>query len=129
MSINQVAISGNVARDAKLTETVNGSFVLHFTVAVNDRRKSKEGQWEDYASFIDCTMFGKRANAIAPYVTKGTKVSIQGKLSQDRWQSNGESKSKIEVYVDEIELMSRRERPSGDTMRQTEVYSSEDVPF
>ena len=129
MSINQVAISGNVARDAKLTETVNGSFVLHFTVAVNDRRKSKEGQWEDYASFIDCTMFGKRANAIAPYITKGTKVSIQGKLSQDRWQSNGETKSKIEVYVDEIELMSRRDRPSGDTMQKTEVYSTADVPF
>lgn len=126
MSINTVSISGNITRDPVLTDTVSGSFVLKFGVAVNDRRKGKDG-WEDYASFIDCVMFGKRAESISKYIHKGTKVSIQGKLNQDRWndKSTGEARSKIVVYVDEIELMSRREAPSQTTPK----YEDSSIPF
>lgn len=126
MSINSVSISGNITRDPVLTDTVSGSFVLKFGVAVNDRRKGKDG-WEDYASFIDCVMFGKRAESISKYIHKGTKVSIQGKLNQDRWndKSTGEARSKIVVYVDEIELMSRREEPSQTTPK----YEDSSIPF
>ena len=86
MSINRVVISGNLTRDAELRQTQSGSSILAFGVAVNDRRKnSQTGEWEDYPNYIDCTMFGPRAEKLAQYLTKGLKVAIEGKLRYSSW--------------------------------------------
>ena len=69
MAINRVNISGNLTRDAELRCTAGGTQVLAFGVAVNDRRRNPQtGEWEDYPNFVDCTMFGNRAEAIARYL-------------------------------------------------------------
>ena len=108
MSINRVIISGNLTRDPELRSTAGGMPVLGFGVAVNDRRKNQQtGEWEDYPNFIDCTMFGARAEALSRYLNKGTKVSIEGKLRWSQWEREGQ-KRKIEVIVDELEFMSSR---------------------
>ncbi|MBR5260137.1 MAG: single-stranded DNA-binding protein [Eggerthellaceae bacterium] len=109
MSINRVMISGNLTRDPELRQTGSGMGVLGFGVAVNDRRRNPQtNEWEDYPNFIDCTMFGARAEAIAKYLTKGTKVCIEGKLRWSQWERDGQKRSKIEVIVDELEFMSSR---------------------
>ena len=109
MSINRVIISGNLTRDPELRSTAGGMPVLGFGVAVNDRRKNQQtGEWEDYPNFIDCTMFGARAEALSRYLNKGTKVSIEGKLRWSQWERDGQKRSKIEVIVDELEFMSSR---------------------
>ena len=109
MSINRVIISGNLTRDPELRSTAGGMPVLGFGVAVNDRRKNQQtGEWEDYPNFIDCTMFGARAEALSRYLNKGTKVSIEGKLRWSQWEREGQKRSKIEVIVDELEFMSSR---------------------
>ena len=109
MSINKVVISGNLTRDPELRQTANGFPVLGFGVAVNDRRKNQQtGEWEDYPNFIDCTMFGARAEALSRYLSKGTKVAIEGKLRWSQWERDGQKRSKIEVIVDEIEFMTSR---------------------
>ncbi|MBQ9954162.1 MAG: single-stranded DNA-binding protein [Eggerthellaceae bacterium] len=109
MSINRVMISGNLTRDSELRQTGTGMHVLGFGVAVNDRRKNPQtGEWEDCPNFIDCTMFGSRAEAVAKYLTKGTKVSIEGKLRWSQWERDGQKRSKLEVIVDELEFMSSR---------------------
>lgn len=116
MSINRVNISGNLTRDPEMRGTTGGTSVLSFGVAVNDRRKNQQsGEWEDYPNFVDCTMFGTRAEAISRYLSKGTKVAIEGKLRYSSWESDGQRRSKLEVIVDEIEFMSRRE---GDAASQ-----------
>ena len=108
MSINRVIISGNLTRDPELRQTQSGMAVLSFGVAVNDRRKNPStGEWEDYPNFVDCTMFGARANSLANYLSKGTKVSIEGKLRWSQWERDGQKRSKLEVIVDELEFMSR----------------------
>ena len=108
MSINRVNISGNLTRDPELRATAGGTQVLSFGVAVNDRRKNPQtGDWEDYPNFVDCTMFGTRAEAVSRYLSKGTKVAIEGKLRYSSWERDGQRRSKLEVIVDEIELMSR----------------------
>lgn len=113
MSINRVIISGNLTRDPELRSTASGFPVLGFGVAVNDRRKNQQtGEWEDYPNFIDCTMFGARAESLSRYLSKGTKVSIEGKLRWSQWERDGQKRSKIEVIVDELEFMSSR---NGDT--------------
>lgn len=111
MSINRVMITGNLTRDPELRQTTGGTSVLAFGVAVNDRRRNNQtGEWEDYPNFIDCQMFGKRADALQRYLSKGSKVAIEGKLSQDRWQDRqtGQNRSRIRVTVDELEFMSSR---------------------
>ena len=108
MSINRVNISGNLTRDPELRATAGGTQVLSFGVAVNDRRKNQQtGEWEDYPNFVDCTMFGTRAEAVSRYLSKGTKVAIEGKLRYSSWERDGQRRSKLEVIVDEIEFMSR----------------------
>lgn len=114
MSINRVLISGNLTRDPELRQTGGGTQVLSFGVAVNDRRRNPQtGEWEDYPNFIDCTMFGARAEALSRYLSKGTKVAIEGKLRWSQWERDGQKRSKIEVIVDELEFMTSRNDGSG----------------
>lgn len=112
MGINRVCISGNLTRDAELRSTAGGTTVLGFGVAVNDRRRNQQtGQWEEYPNFIDCSMFGQRAEKLAQYLTKGTKVAIEGKLRYSSWEQSGQKRSKLEVIAEEIEFLSSRQQP------------------
>lgn len=112
MSINHVTISGNLTRDAELRATPGGTSVLSFGVAVHESVKGSDGQWTDRPNFVDCTMFGARAEGIAQYLAKGTKVAVSGKLRYSAWERDGQHRSKLEVVVDDIEFMSRKPAPS-----------------
>lgn len=114
MSINHVAITGNLTRDPELRSTAGGTAVMSFGIAVNDYRKNQQtGEWEDYPNFIDCTMFGARAQSVSRFLSKGSKVAIEGKLRWSQWERDGQKRSKIEVIVDEIEFMSRQQGQLG----------------
>ena len=114
MSINRATISGNLTRDSELRSTASGMPVLSFSVAVNDRRKNNQtGEWEDVPNFIDCTMFGTRAQSLAQYLTKGTKVAVEGKLRWSQWERDGQKRSKIEIIVDSLDFMSSRNSNGG----------------
>lgn len=126
MSINRVNISGNLTRDPELRATTGGTQVLSFGMAVNDRRKNQQtGEWEDYPNFVDCTMFGSRAEKISRYLTKGCKVAVEGKLRYSQWERDGQKRSKLEVIVEEIEFMSRQQAAEPDP---SDAYD-EDIPF
>lgn len=125
MSINRVIITGNLTREPELRRTQGGMAILSFGVAVNDRRRNQQtGEWEDYANFVDCTMFGNRAESLSNHLSKGTKVAIEGKLRWSQWDQNGQKRSKLEVIVDDLEFMGSRQKPSA----QTEMYD-DDCPF
>lgn len=114
MSINRVVVSGNLTRDPELRVTPGGTRVLGFGVAVNDRRRNQQtGEWEDYPNFIDCTMFGNRAEALSRILRKGMKVAIEGKLRYSSWEdkNGGGRRSKVEIIPDEVVLMSQN--PNG----------------
>ena len=114
MSINRVVVSGNLTRDPELRVTPGGTQVLGFGVAVNDRRRNQQtGEWKDYPNFIDCTMFGNRAEALSRILRKGMKVAIEGKLRYSSWEdkNGGGRRSKVEIIPDEVVLMSQN--PNG----------------
>lgn len=114
MSINRVVVSGNLTRDAELRQTQSGMAVLSFGVAVNERVKDQRtGEWEDRANFVDCAMFGSRAQAISQYLHKGLKVAIEGKLRYSSWERDGQKRSKLEVIVDDLEFMGSRNDNQG----------------
>ena len=109
MSNNRVNLTGNLTRDPELRETKGGLAVLSFGLAVNDRRKNSDGEWKDSPNFIDCTLFGPRALDVAKFLKKGHKVAVEGKLRWSSWETEGGAKrSKIEVIIDELELMQRK---------------------
>ena len=109
MSINRVIVTGNTTRDAELAATANQTSMLKFSVAVDERwHNPQTDQWEDRPNYVDCVLFGNRAQSIARYITKGIKVAIEGHLHWSQWQDKDTQKnrSKLEVYVDDIEFMS-----------------------
>lgn len=126
MSINRVAVSGHLTRDPELRATTGGTQVLSFGIAVNDRRKNPQsGEWEDYPNFVDCTMFGTRAEKIHRFLTKGCKVAIEGKLRYSSWERDGQRRSKLEIIVEEIEFLSRQQAAEP----EPEDAYDEDIPF
>jgi single-strand DNA-binding protein len=116
MSINRVNITGNLTRDPELRSTGSGMSVLQMGVAVNDRRKNAQtGEWEDSPNFIDVVMFGTRAESVSRFLSKGSKVAIEGKLRWSSWEdkTTGAKRSKVEVVADDIEFMSTRGEGGG----------------
>ena len=135
MSINSVAISGNLTRDPEVRRTQTGMVIVSFGVAVNERRENRQtGQWEDYPNFVDCTMFGSRAEKVAQYLSKGSKVAVLGKLRYSSWERDGQKRSKLEVIVDDIEFLSKQQQPRQQPAQQqaqfveATVYD-DDCPF
>lgn len=106
MAINSVTLSGNLTRDAELKTVSGGLSVLNINLAVNERVKDKtSGQWKNYPNYVNCTMFGARAQSVAQYLTKGTHVTIQGKLHYSSWQgSDGKKQSNLSVTVDDVDF-------------------------
>lgn len=130
-NINRVTISGNLTRDAELRG--NGG-VCALGVAVNDRRKNPQtDEWEDVPNFIDCVIFGSRGEKLQPYLTKGTKVTIAGRLHHSTWERDGERRSKVEVIVEELEFMSRGDgggqRRQGGGSRQAQASDPYGAPM
>lgn len=109
MSVNHVAISGNLTRDPELRTTKSGTSTLSFGVAVNDRRQNQAtGQWEDYPNFVDVVVFGARADALGKFLAKGTKVFVSGRLRYSAWEGrDGAKRSKLEVVADEVDVAPR----------------------
>lgn len=130
MSLNVVCISGNLTREPDLRTTAGGIPVLSLGIAVNERVKDASGNWSDRANFIDCVMFGKRAESVSQYLAKGTKVAIEGKLRYSSWERDGQKRSKLEVIVDELEFMSKgqQERQPAKIAPQPDMFD-EPVPF
>jgi len=102
--INHVVLIGRLTRDAELKQTSNGQAVCKFSVAVNRRRKNGD-QWEDEANFFDVVVWGRQGEALNQYLTKGKMVGIDGELRQDRWQQDGQNRSKVEIIANYLQLL------------------------
>ena len=130
MSINRVNISGNLTRDPELRVTGSGTQILSFGVAVNDRRRNPQsGEWEDYPNYVDCVVFGARAEPLSRFLSKGAKVALEGKLRYSSWESkDGGRRSKLEVVVDEVEFLSSRNQQGGGAFQQEQAGAFQQAP-
>lgn len=131
MSINRVVVTGRLTREPELRRTASGMAILNIGIAVNDRRKSPQsGQWEDFPNYINCVMFGTRAEAVSGYLHKGSKVAIDGKLRYSSWEKDGQKRSKIEVMIDDLELLTPRNQASAAQPVEVQpTYYEDDLPF
>lgn len=103
MTINNVTLTGNLTADPKKGKA-GETPLIEFSIAVNEYRNG-----EEVANFFDCTMYGKRAQAIAPVLRKGQRVTIMGKLQQRRWMKDDEKRSKVSIVVFDIDFISPKQ--------------------
>jgi single-strand DNA-binding protein len=104
MDINRVVLVGRLTRDAELKYTAGGQAVCKFSVAINRRKKNGE-QWVDEANFFDVVVWGRQAESVNQYLVKGKQVGIDGELRQDRWEQDGQNRSKVEVVAGNVQLL------------------------
>lgn len=136
MSLNHASISGNLGKDAELRFTQTGTAVLGFSVAVNESVPDGQGGYKERPNWIQCTVFGKRAEGLAPYLTKGCKVAVEGRLRQSSWERDGERRSRVEIVVEHLDFMSRTQlapqAPQAPQQTEEPNYPdlyAEDIPF
>lgn len=110
--INQVILVGRITRDAELRYAASGTALCNFSIAVN-RRVKKGDQWSDEASFFDLTLWDKQAENLNKYLVKGGQVAVQGELRQDRWEKDGQKFSKVQVFVNNLQLLGTGQKRDG----------------
>jgi single-strand DNA-binding protein len=110
--INHVVLVGRLTRDAELKYTAGGQAVCKFSVAVN-RRKKNGDQWEDEANYFDVVLWGRQGESLNQYLVKGKSVGVEGELRQDRWQQDGQNRSKVEIVANNIQLLGGSQGSGG----------------
>ena len=115
LSLNRVFLGGNVTRDPELRHTPGGMPVLDLGLAINEKKKNPDGQYEDSVVFVDCTAFQRTAEIAAQYLTKGSPALIEGKLRLDSWTTNdGQKRSKLKIVIDRLHLIGPKQTPTED---------------
>ncbi|TWT93496.1 single-stranded DNA-binding protein [Neorhodopirellula pilleata] len=104
-NFNRVILLGNLTRDIELRYLPSGMAVADFSIAVNDRRKTNEGNWVDDPSFFNIVFFGRNAEVASEYLSKGSPVLIEGKLKQDTWEKDGQKQSRVKVIGERMQLI------------------------
>ncbi|MDR0411641.1 MAG: single-stranded DNA-binding protein [Treponema sp.] len=104
VDINHVILVGRLTRDAELKYTANGQAVCKFSIAVNRRRKQGE-QWIDEANFFDVVVWGRQGESLNQYLVKGKLIGVDGELRQDRWEQDGQNRSKVEIVANNLQLL------------------------
>ena len=98
---NKVILIGNLTRDPELKNLPDSDTqVCNFSLAINRRWKDAAGETREEVCFLDCAAFGKTGAAIAQYLVKGSPIHIEGRLKLDRWEQDGQSRSKVRVIVE-----------------------------
>jgi single-strand DNA-binding protein len=110
--LNRVVLVGRLTRDAEMKFTPSGQAVSRLSIAVNRSRKVGD-QWEEAVSFFDATLWGRSAESLNQYLVKGKQIAIDGELKQDRWEQDGQKRSKIEIVVTNIQLLGGNQGQGG----------------
>ncbi len=102
--LNSVSLVGRLVRDAEIRFTAGGMAICRFSIAVNRIKKTGD-QWEEEVNYFDIVLFGRQGEALQPYLTRGQQVSVMGELRQDRWEKDGQTRSKVEVAATQVGLL------------------------
>lgn len=120
--LNKVFLIGNLTRDVEVRNTQSGTVVGKFGFAVNETY-SANGEKKQKTTFIDVTAFGKSAETLAQFVSKGSPLFIEGRLDFSQWENQaGEKRSKLAVICDRFQFLGGKAEP------QKEAHT-DDIPF
>lgn len=107
MSFNKITIVGNLGREVELRYTPQGSAVANFSIATNEKRKDKQGELQDVTTWFKVTLWNKQAENASKYLTKGSPVYIEGRLSIEEWQDrDGNNRFTLAVMGSDMQFIS-----------------------
>ena len=110
--INHVTIVGRLTRDAEISYLPSGAAVAKISIAVNRSRKNGD-QWVEEVSYFDSAIFGKTAENLRQYLSKGKQIGLEGHLKQDRWEKDGQKFSRISIIADNVQLLGGKSGGGG----------------
>ena len=115
--VNHVILIGRLTRDLAADErgfgyTQSGMAKANVSIAVNRGRKDASGQYVEEVSYFDIVIWGKTAENLKPYLTKGKQICVDGVLKQDRWQDRqtGENRSRVVINANAVQLLGGNEQ-------------------
>jgi len=112
MSFNKITIIGNLGRDPELRYTPQGDAVCDFSVAVNDRKRDKAGEFQDVTTWFKVTFWRKQAENASKFLTKGRQVYVEGRLQVEEWTDrDGNNRQTLAIQGSELQFIGER---SGD---------------
>jgi single-strand DNA-binding protein len=138
MSFNRIILVGNLGRDPELRYTPQGTPVCSFTMATNERRKDKAGEWQEQVTWFKVTLWGRQAETASQYLTKGRPVYIEGRLRVEEWTDrDGKPRHTLEVHATDMQFIGSQrsgeapveKAPSGEPAPEQAGLSDDDVPF
>ncbi len=124
--LNHVVLIGRLTQDLGTDERSfgyvgNGQARANVSIAVNRSKKSGD-EWIDEVSYFNITIWGKTAENLKPYLTKGKQICVEGHLKQDRWEKEGKKESRITIIADQVQLLGGKSE-GGSNNASTGVYS------
>ena len=133
-TINCVHLLGHAGKDPEVKYTTGGTAVASFSLATTERYKDKSGEWQDKTSWHNVKAFGKTAEVVEKYVTKGKQVYLRGKIDYQSWEDKetGQKKYKTEIIVDELVLLGGGEKTESaysNSAQTKPAVDDSDVPF
>lgn len=113
-SFNKVVLMGNLTRDPDVRMTgASGLKVARLGLAINERRRDRNGQMQDFPVFVDVDAWDRLAELCGQHLTKGSPILVEGRLQMDTWERDGVKHQKIKVRATLIKFLSRGDRPNG----------------
>jgi single-strand DNA-binding protein len=106
-SVNKVFLMGNLTRDVELKYTPSDQPVANIGIAVSRRYRTREGEDREETTFVDCEAWGRTAEVMNQYLSKGRPVFVEGRLKLDQWEARetGKSRSKLRVVVENFQFV------------------------
>ena len=139
--LNRVFLIGNLTRDPELRTTPKGTAIATFSLAVNRTYRDESGASRDETTFVDIEAWGKQAELVSKYLTKGSPCMIEGRLRLDTWEdkTSGQKRSRLKVVLDNVQFLNRAPGNSESTAPHATgqppppapggADTSDDVPF
>ena len=136
-SFNKVILMGNLTRDPDVRATgTSGMKVARLGLAVNERRKDRNGNPQDFPVFIDVDAWDKLGELCGQYLSKGSSILVEGRLQMDSWEKDGVKHQKLKVRASTIKFLPKGDRLAGGPKPAVEPVASEvpesdpaDIPF
>lgn len=105
-NFNKVILMGNLTRDVEMRTTQGGTSIAKLGMAINRKWSGQSGEQKESTCFVDMTAFGKQAELLSQYVSKGSPLFVEGRLEYSTWESQeGGKKSKLEVIIENFQFM------------------------
>jgi single-strand DNA-binding protein len=117
MSLNRVMLIGHLGQDPELRNTQSGTAVCNFSIATTEKWKDKQGEKQEKTEWHRCVAWGKPAEVLAKYLTKGSQVYIEGSLETKQWEDkDGNKRYTTEIKVREFTFLGGG-KSNGDSRR------------